>query len=190
MKSLVAESTEFQHRRLLEILKSLLVQAAGSHIMPQFTPQQDIIFSNLFNDATGQLEAEILEEKSRRGSVKSNKRRRSDELDFVPATPAPPVMTDAARQRLQALWLATTTQSPNTPMPPPASPFICSTPGVPPHTVVPQNIIAPSCTTGNLIVPNFEHPRGFTMTGNGATEDHQHEEFMNWPVEGSTQPFQ
>lgn len=186
----VAESSEFKHRRLLEILKLFLVQAAESHIMPQFTPQQDIIFSNLFNDATDQLEAEILEEKSRRGSLKSNKRRRSDELDYVPATPAPPVMTDAARQRLHASWLATATQGPSTPMPPPASPFVCATPGVLPQTVLSQNIVAPSPTTGNLIVPNFEATTGFTMASDSMTEDNQHEEFMNWPMEGPTQPYQ
>lgn len=99
----VAESIEFRHRRLLDLLSVGLADAAACGTMPQLTSEQQATFSAIFNTAIVTLDAEVLKEKSRAGgSTKAWSRKRcrldgrSTELSTV-SSPTPPTLLDTAR---------------------------------------------------------------------------------------------
>ncbi|KAH6615124.1 hypothetical protein C7974DRAFT_403336 [Boeremia exigua] len=189
----VAESSEFKYRRLLDLLKTRLAAAADRQIMPRLTEQEEVIFSNLFKEATDALEIEILQEKSRFGSNKTSSRKRlrsgdgsavSPSKSSMPSTPAPTSNTDETLLLSSGVLNA---PGPGIAMGPPPSPAYheYSTPGVP-VTVD----MAPEQVARHVPASDFTEPASvnYVNTGdtNGTTmgEDIDFEALMRWSGEG------
>lgn len=81
-KPTVADTHEFRYRRLLDLLKIGLDNAAGSGLFPQLTSEQITSFEAVFDSAVDVLDAEVLRETSRTKNNKDlpNQKRKLDEI--------------------------------------------------------------------------------------------------------------